>query len=551
MESKRRFKNFLLLTAAILSINIISCEIIGDSTGITEPTQIDIEAAKAKVDSANVAVGKAVHDARQLDIDDIQDLDDVTGFKLARNLYAEALLLDPNNLDASLGYAVTQIILIKDDGDLQRLRDEWVNFDSTADFDLPEVSLFKTSPLISQEDLSLNERTFAGTLYGSSRILFQDPPLASEMQDAVRNIVLPSFEISIERMNTIVESDSADQYTFIVTSEMQGGTSGELEEEPIELDLTDFKVFYASLLSTRAGLRVFLAYDLDVTSYDSTGITNALKQDSNFFTLKDANEMRRAKADLTKAANLVLEGITFLRNETDDQEDDFIRVDPAGDDDLDIDNLDEIETTVMDFLDAINGEVTLTEDWDDDDGTPEAELTISLNAFFDDPPQKPKQLLPSYMIEREIEFGNEERDQFVWTAQTFDAWAFPDPTFNGLLPGMTDSKLKEIFGLTFLPGDIDLIIGNGTTPEYTWNDSPIEQLMVQRLPEFQTVWEIHGNNFETTIFSPVTHGTIPANAIETTALERVLTPGQLYRIYIYRDGNHVVRGESEVRDFIP
>ncbi len=155
------------------------------------------------------------------------------------------------------------------------------------------------------------------------------------------------------------------------------------------------------------------------------------------------------------------------------------------------------------------------------------------------------------MIERDTEDGDDERDQFVWTAQTFDAWAFPDPTFNGLLPGMTDPKLKEIFGLTFLPGDIDLMIGSGTTPEYTWNDSPIEQLIVQRLSDFQTVWEINGNNFENTIFSPVTHGTIPANTIETIALERILTPGQPYRIYIYRGGNHIAGFESEVRDFIP
>lgn len=555
METKQRLKNFLLFTAAILSLNIMSCEIIGDSTGVTEPSEVDVEAAKVKVQEANLALGDAVRNARQLDIEDLEDLDDVTGFKEARDLYAEAFLLDPNNLDANLGYAVTQIILIKDDGELQRLRDEWVNFDSTADFDLPEVSLFKTSPLISQEDLSLNERTFAGTLYGSSRILFQDPPLASEMQDAVRNIVLPSFEISIERMNTIVESDSADQYTFIVTSEMQGGTSGELEEEPIELDLTDFKVFYASLLSTRAGLRVFLAYDLDVTSYDSTGITNALKQDSNFFTLKDANEMRRAKADLTKAANLVLEGITFLRNETDDQEDDFIRVDPAGDGDLDIDNLDEIETRVMEFLDAINGEVTLTEDWDDDEGTPDAELTISLNAFFDNPPQNPKQLLPSYMIERDTEDGDDERDQFVWTAQTFDAWAFPDPTFNGLLPAMTDTLLKEIFAITYVPGDIDLTIGfpdsSSLNHDYSWNDSPVYHLQVQNLSTFQTVWEIHGINFDNTIFSPVTHGTPPANSMQTILTEPTLTPGQSYRIWIEREGNGPFSDhEYEVRDFM-
>ena len=73
METKQRFKNFLLFTAAILSLNIMSCEIIGDSTGVTEPSEVDVEAAKVKVQEANLALGDAVRNARQLDIEDLGD----------------------------------------------------------------------------------------------------------------------------------------------------------------------------------------------------------------------------------------------------------------------------------------------------------------------------------------------------------------------------------------------------------------------------------------------------------------------------------------------
>jgi hypothetical protein len=34
----------------------------------------------------------------------------------------------------------------------------------------------------------------------------------------------------------------------------------------------------------------------------------------------------------------------------------------------------------------------------------------------------------------------------IWEADTFEDWILPDPTFGGLLPGMTDARLKEIVG---------------------------------------------------------------------------------------------------------
>ena len=36
----------------------------------------------------------------------------------------------------------------------------------------------------------------------------------------------------------------------------------------------------------------------------------------------------------------------------------------------------------------------------------------------------------------------------TWNADTFEEWTFPDPTFSGILPGMTDLEFKRIFGIT-------------------------------------------------------------------------------------------------------
>jgi hypothetical protein len=511
------------------------------------PTLEDIEGAKAKVKQANEAFGNAVRAVRDLNIetfDDIDQVDDISGFKIAHDLYVEALALDPNNLDASLGVAITEIIILKDNNDLQKMRDEWQDYVNSDPgfYDGVGVSLFKISPPTSKGDLSLNEETFSRSLLNTSKAVFFNPPLASEMQRVVRETIIPAADVAIERMKKVVESDDANTYTFVVSSQMQGGTPSE-PEDPVELDLTDFKAFYANLLSSRATLRIFLAYDLDVASYDSSDLVNAWEQNSDFFTLKDGNEIKKAKDDLIEASNLILQAIQFLRDETDNQDDDFITVDPGEEKDLD-----DIEDAVNKVLTSLNGEITLTDDFDENENTPDASLTISLKAFFENPPQRPKQLLPSYVIERD----DVEGDQFVWTADSIDAWVFPDPTFSGLLPGMTDAKLKEIFGLTFVPGDIDLEIDmteNATTPGYSWNDSPIYILEVTRLSDFQVVWRVRDQNFENTIFSPVTHGTVPPTAVQEVATQVVLTPGQLYRIYIEREGRGLVGHESETRDF--
>jgi hypothetical protein len=36
----------------------------------------------------------------------------------------------------------------------------------------------------------------------------------------------------------------------------------------------------------------------------------------------------------------------------------------------------------------------------------------------------------------------------AWTAETFEEWILPDPTIGGVLPGMTDTEFKRIFGIT-------------------------------------------------------------------------------------------------------
>ncbi|NQU04928.1 MAG: hypothetical protein HQ568_02465 [Calditrichaeota bacterium] len=37
--------------------------------------------------------------------------------------------------------------------------------------------------------------------------------------------------------------------------------------------------------------------------------------------------------------------------------------------------------------------------------------------------------------------------KIIWEANSFNEWIFPDPTFGGLMPNMTDARFKEIFNI--------------------------------------------------------------------------------------------------------
>jgi hypothetical protein len=76
----------------------------------------------------------------------------------------------------------------------------------------------------------------------------------------------------------------------------------------------------------------------------------------------------------------------------------------------------------------------------DSDGN-DYSIQVHLGAFFDNPPEHPKtDLLPAYSVEP----SGTEDVKLQFDAQTYDEFMFPDPTFRGIFPGMTNQTLKRI-----------------------------------------------------------------------------------------------------------
>jgi hypothetical protein len=96
-------------------------------------------------------------------------------------------------------------------------------------------------------------------------------------------------------------------------------------------------------------------------------------------------------------------------------------------------------------------------------------------------------------------------------------------------------------------GDFSISVGSGTTPTYSWSAGPAFSIDVVRTSnQTQVVWRITDPTDPRNIGSPVRHGIVPNGAIESSTLERVLTPGVTYRVSIT-----LANQQSAFQDFTP
>jgi hypothetical protein len=425
--------------------------------------------------------------------------------------------------------------------------DEWQLFLEGGDpFQVPtghDASGLSIGFPSSLNSFSINNNELAKSVVGIHRLNLNSSPKISTIQTIFENSLLPKLEDALTKLDYI---DDFPEFVFTITPKMQG----DLMADPLEMDLTEIYALQVSLNMLKVVVDMAVAYNLDFTSYDSLGIMEALNPGSDFLTVRNSGQsLTDAKNALLTAIDKLEMGIDFLRNETDSQDDDIIKLDPGSGDDAELDSILAYTDEVREFL---TSGLTITEDWDDDEGTPDEDLTINLGEYFDTPIQDLKALLPDYSVsvgrdvsyddyywdsgesyitttidagaggffyyyrsyswdrygyeyvyadsnisipafeivfENKVEelhlieglesmyvtlyWGNSlsagqnnigetlywnyyaTSEQYVtyypiliWTAETFDQWIFPDPTFGGILPGMTDAEFKRIFGIT-------------------------------------------------------------------------------------------------------
>lgn len=398
----------------------------------------DPDCAIQKVEEANQALADVLYDL--INRDDIDEPDDID-FSQPNQLYREALVCDANNIDANFGAGLTELLMLMVDPEVNATYDLWESFLDTASIFEPRsggVSLNINSP----GNLFMISPLLLGTYsVGMFKMALNDPPMISSIQDIVENEVFPRVNYAIEKLNVVVTDQN---YTFIITPRMQG----DYTEDPIEIDLTEVYVSLTQLHLIQSIGNLFISYNFDFVSYDSTGLEEALDQSSSFLGLRSGGigHMASVKTSFLSAIDELELAINFLKYESDNQDDDLIIIGPN---DIDEADLDSILAHLPDARDVLNSTYDVTEDFNDD-GIDET-VTFALGALFDNPIANFKQVLPQYTshVERDSSWWYDYfyTGVITWEAQSFSEWIFPNPTFNGFLPDMTDESFKNTFGI--------------------------------------------------------------------------------------------------------
>lgn len=423
--------NFSLIAACLCAVFLMGCE---EEEGVIDAGEETRMAQELVDEGIDILAPNLVF----IILSEGQDTVALGRMAAANAKFREAIVHDPNNVDAHFGAGLTEVLLIADDPELQQLFYGNTGFAKRSGIggrnQLDFSALAPAFPT-SFRSIVLSPKMPLQALYTVFSSAVQDPILFSFYQDLIEERVLPRIQYAIERFTFVSQHED---FVFLITPER----FGTFVQESIEIDLVEIYAILAILHFINADGSILVAYDVDYDDTSEETVVAALQVDSPFLALRTSGSERMADAGTSFLAvvSSIESGIEFLRSETDDQSDDVIRLDPSDEAGLNllVGQLDTLEL----FLTT---DQTINEDLDGD-GELE-QLTVRLSSIFNNPIANFKQKLPSYSP-RAVQIAEGHYTAVLtWDANSFAEWIFPDPTFNNIFPGMTDLQFKDTFGI--------------------------------------------------------------------------------------------------------
>ena len=402
-----------------LSIIILVTSGIIFSSCNKSPTASDSEKAAAKNDEAYAELENQLSSSGSLDSKD---------FTKAEQLYTEAVTTDPSNPTANFGAAFSKVLNINGDAQVKDMINRWKAWDPGFQSPVLNFGIPKGTA-----DMNLPITTLGKNLVKIFKVATTDPPTIAETQAVIRDRILPRIDYAIARL-AIVEQHP--EFELKITGKMQGSPG----QKDLYLDLTEVYVMDAALQGIKASIEQFLVFKFTLSAYTTKAVVTAIRQDNtDFFVLASdgATHAQNIKSSLLNAVGKIRSGINFLKAETDNQDDDIIK---RGSNGVAVKDLDSVLTYLTKVESALNGTFSIDlkgADSDNNDYT----IQVSLSNFFSGLPQNPKQAwFPTYTVDT-TSYGD---ILWQWQAQDYASFTFPDPTFSGLFPGMSNETLKRL-----------------------------------------------------------------------------------------------------------
>ena len=342
---------------------------------------------------------------------------DVAG---ANSHYKAALALSPTNSQANLGAGVTEIYLVQNDPDVIAI------LNALGNPSLPAPDLrSKRASFLARMGLSSRRRydpvSNARMMFRAFLTLVHEPPLVSEVQTVLKSAVLPRLQYAEDRLNVI---ENNPNFVWVVPDSLTGFYG------PVEVDLGDVRILDAVINNIQGTVGLLVAYDFDVPSYDHVRGDSLLASGTAFGQLHSdgATQLSAARTNLITATNEVDAAVTSILAETDDQSDDLIPIDALGT----ASDVSALRAQLDQIRSTLNGPTAF--DFVNRLGSPD-QVTAYVGRFFTNPLADIKNYLPAH------DFDPTTHDPFL-----LDPITFPDPTFNGIFPGMTNARWQELIG---------------------------------------------------------------------------------------------------------
>ena len=346
--------------------------------------------------------------------------------------YQDALEYCPTEPAANFGAAISGLLTVTTDETLWEFHENWRQWDqgndddfifpdgnrslggSPASFGLPDgmnsfliadkinfINYLPLSYLFSYMFMS-----DGGNDNDQSEVIIPETPDIEELMTIIETELIGRLTNSINYLENTVGQD----YTFVITGEMQDHPEGDLE-----MDDTEFYAMKAHMHLLRGVLYGLTAYSIDVDAETFDSDFSYLEQNSSFLALRNSNALPNAHDDMMAMITSLYNGINFLDNETDGQSDDMIRQQEISDFNS------EHESTIFQYL---HPETGIAQEYFNDDFTEEIcsqsctyddgmggwswyyqcedvdcfDLTINLKNFMQSPPNNLKEIMPDYSI---------------------------------------------------------------------------------------------------------------------------------------------------------
>ena len=318
-----------------------------------------------------------------------------------RDLYTQVLACKSDDPEANLALAILDLAALFADDEVNAAFDEWDSY--LSDY-LPfehgaskGIARFTPKLAAGGGALALPLALIQRNLFLSPSGSQADVPQISRTQVILKNKVLPRLDSGIIHLNKVLAQST---YEFNLSARMQGDNYS----DPVTTDRTDFLALRAAMHGAVAGCYAAMAYNADMPAYDGASLVAGLdRQSGTLGRLRSGGGgyMQTVPSELVAAADDVDAAITSLLGEPGgaEQTHDLIKI---GSDGLNRTDLEDFQANDLpDIRATLLAPTTWTEDWDGDSSTPDAPLTINLAAFFGNPVQDWKKLVPPYTVSLE------------------------------------------------------------------------------------------------------------------------------------------------------